>query len=97
MTSDRSGPPDAPTEAYVWIWLPGATRPVVAGRIARGDGVYFFNYGRSYLARADALPIYLPELPLQRGAIAPAPRLEIASCLRDGAPDAWGRRVIINR
>ena len=97
MTSDRRKAADAPAEAYVWIWLPGATRPVVAGRIAREEGVYFFNYGLSYLARADALPIYLPELPLQRGAIAPAPSLEIASCLRDGAPDAWGRRVIINR
>ncbi len=97
MTSDQREPAEAPAEAYVWIWLPDATRPVVAGRIAREEGVYFFNYGRSYLARKDALPIYLPELSLQRGAIAPAPRLEIASCLRDGAPDAWGRRVIINR
>jgi len=97
MTSDRRKPSAPPTEAYVWIWLPGATRPVVAGRIAREEGLYFFNYGRSYLARADAFPICLPELPLRRGAIAPAPRLEIASCLRDGAPDAWGRRVIINQ
>lgn len=97
MTSDQREPAETPAEAYVWIWLPDATRPVVAGRIAREEGVYFFNYGRSYLARANALPIYLPELPLQRGAIAPAPRLEIAGCLRDGAPDAWGRRVIINQ
>ncbi len=24
---------EQPTEAYVWIWLPGATEPVVAGRL----------------------------------------------------------------
>ncbi len=93
MTSDQP----APTEAFVWIWLPGATKPVVAGRIAREGGTYFFNYGRSYLARKDALPIYVPELPLRSGAIAPQPPLDLANCLRDGAPDAWGRRVIINQ
>lgn len=27
----------------------------------------------------------------------PGPRLAMAGCMRDGAPDAWGRRVIINR
>ncbi|ODT74416.1 MAG: phosphatidylinositol kinase [Pelagibacterium sp. SCN 64-44] len=59
--------------------------------------MYSFNYGRSYLERRDALPIYLPELPLRRGAIPPGPSLTIAGCLRDGAPDAWGRRVILNR
>ncbi|WEK41467.1 MAG: HipA domain-containing protein [Candidatus Brevundimonas colombiensis] len=84
-------------EAYVWIWLPGAVKPVVAGRIAPEGSLYVFNYGRSYLKRADAVPIYLPELPLGRGAMTPTPPLDMASCLRDGAPDAWGRRVIINR
>lgn len=84
-------------EAYVWIWLPGATEPVVAGRIARDGERLIFNYGQSYLAREDAIAIYEPELPLGRGAITPQSGLSIASCLRDGAPDAWGRRVILNR
>jgi serine/threonine-protein kinase HipA len=52
----------APTEAYVWVWLPGRETPVVAGRLERVDEVVFFNYGQSYLARADAVPLYLPEL-----------------------------------
>ena len=105
MTSDRaagaqhasavSAPPA--TDAFVWIWLPHATAPVVAGRIELENNLYTFNYGRSYLARADAIPIHAPELPLQAGRIMPEPPLEIAGCLRDGAPDAWGRRVIINR
>lgn len=84
-------------EAYVWVWLPGSTLPVVAGRIARDGEIYVFNYGRSYLTLKDAIPLYLPELPLRSGAHTPAPGLTMAGCLRDAAPDAWGRRVILNR
>jgi len=94
MSSERAGQPG---EAFVWIWLPDAVEPVVAGRVARDGAFYSFNYGQSYLARRDAMAIYLPELPLGRGAIMPTPPMAIAGCLRDGAPDAWGRRVIINR
>jgi serine/threonine-protein kinase HipA len=83
-------------EAYVWIWLPGATQPVVAGRISRHGERLSFNYGQSYLDRPEAIPIFEPELPLQRGLISPAAGLSMAGCLRDGTPDAWGRRVILN-
>lgn len=86
-----------PTTAFVWIWLPASTAPVVAGRIDLDSGIHTFTYGRSYRARRDAMPIYLPELPLERGIIAPQAPLTMANCLRDGSPDAWGRRVIINR
>ena len=96
MISDQPDP-NAPGEAYVWIWLPGATAPVVAGRIARGSGRLIFNYGQSYLDRNDRIPIYEPELPLRAGSIAPEAGLSMAGCLRDAAPDAWGRRVILNR
>ena len=84
-------------EAYVWIWLPGAIEPVVAGLITREGQRHIFNYGRSYLERQSAIAIYDSELPLRRGAIPPLNDLTLAGCLRDGAPDAWGRRVIINR
>lgn len=84
-------------EAYVWVWLPGATEPVVAGRLARDGENLIFNYGRSYLELDGAIPLYLPELPLRPGALPPEPGLTMAGCLRDGAPDAWGRRVILNR
>ncbi len=84
-------------EAYVWVWLPGATEPVVAGRLARDGENLIFNYGRSYLELEGATPLYLPELPLRSGAIPPEAGLSMAGCLRDGAPDAWGRRVILNR
>jgi len=93
MTSDRRY-----EEAFVWIWLPGATDPVVAGRLSRmGDGRLTFNYGQSYLNRDNAIAIYEPELPLKAGAIALHDTMQMPSCLRDGSPDAWGRRVIINR
>lgn len=92
-------------EAFVWIWLPGETKPVVAGRlevdVSRGQGNVVFNYGKSYLERVSAgepvMPIYEPELPLRAG-ILPLPEgLTMPGCIRDAAPDAWGRRVIINK
>ncbi|NBD95014.1 MAG: type II toxin-antitoxin system HipA family toxin [Gammaproteobacteria bacterium] len=93
MTSERK----TPDSAFVWVWLPGETEPVVAGRISMDGSRYIFNYGASYLERENAIPLYEPELPLRRGRIDPLPNMEMASCLRDGSPDAWGRRIIINR
>jgi serine/threonine-protein kinase HipA len=84
-------------EAYVWIWLPGQTDPVVAGLLSRADASLVFNYGQSYLARANAIPIYEPELPLRAGELPLLPGLSMPNAIRDASPDAWGRRVIINR
>ena len=84
-------------QAFVWIWLPGARAPVVAGRLQAQDGLITFTYGRSYRERGDAIAVYLPELPLRAGALPPPAGLTLAGCIRDGAPDAWGRRVIVNR
>jgi serine/threonine-protein kinase HipA len=88
--------PSEPELAFVWIWLPGASEPVIAGRLDRGDaGIISFTYGQSYLARENAIPIYVPELPLQRGPIEPVAG-DIAGCIADAAPDSWGQRVILN-
>jgi len=84
-------------EAYVWIWLPGTIEPVVAGRVVKEGDQLLFNYGRSYLERSNAISIYEPELPLQAGRLPLLTGLSMPSCLRDAAPDAWGRRVIGNR
>jgi serine/threonine-protein kinase HipA len=84
-------------EAYVWNWLPGQTGPVVAGLLSANDGRLVFNYGRTYLQRKDAISLYEPELPLRSGILAPLAGLNMPSCIRDAAPDAWGRRVILNR
>ncbi|MGZ8362908.1 MAG: type II toxin-antitoxin system HipA family toxin [Caulobacteraceae bacterium] len=84
-------------EAFVWAWLPGATEPVVAGRLHAHAGLVTFNYGASYRDRAGAIPLYLPELPLESGELPLRPGLTMPGCIRDAAPDAWGRRVILNR
>lgn len=82
---------DAPANAYVWTWLNQRIDPVVAGVITRQERRHFFTYGRSYLAREDAVPL-APELPLQSGVI--EPQHNMAGALRDASPDSWGRRVI---
>ena len=84
-------------EAYVWIWLPNDTEPVVAGLLTEIGNLLVFNYGRSYLNRENAIAIYDPELPLKAGEIPLLPGLSMPSCIRDASPDAWGRRVLINR
>ena len=97
MTSNTSD-----NEAFVWIWLPEATEPVVAGKLEADDqGNVLFNYGNSYLERISASPpaisIYEPELPLKTGVLPLLDGLTMPGCIRDSAPDAWGRRVIINK
>jgi serine/threonine-protein kinase HipA len=86
-----------PTGAFVWAWLPGASDPVVAGRLEVSSEIVYFTYGRSYLERSDAIPLYLPELPLRQGRIRPPAGLTVAGCIRDSGPDAWGQRVILRR
>ena len=87
---------DQPPEAYVWIWLPHATEPVVAGRLEAAGEIVNFNYGQSYLRRDDAIAIYLPELPLRSGVIPPLADMALPGCIADAGPDAWGQRVIMH-
>ena len=88
-------------EAFVWIWLPEETEPVVAGRLEADNGNLLFNYGKSYLQRVHdskrAISIYEGELPLKAGILPLLDGLNMPGCIRDGAPDAWGRRAIINK
>ena len=44
-----------PRQSYAWTWLPGATEPVVAGRIDVEGPVHTLTYARSYRQRAEAL------------------------------------------
>ncbi len=84
-------------EAYVWIWLPGETTPVVAGKLTVQNKALVFNYGKSYLERENKISIYEPELPLRSGILDLSPDLDMPGSIRDGSPDAWGRRVLINK
>lgn len=99
MTRSTSEPPAGARDAFIWVWLPGHTAPVVAGRLhfQTHGRRYVFGYGRSYLERTDAISLYTPELPLRAGWQAPAANMSIASVLRDAGPDSWGQRVILER
>ncbi|MEA2274708.1 MAG: serine/threonine-protein kinase HipA [Solirubrobacteraceae bacterium] len=94
MTSEAPSPPQT---AYVWVWLPGADRPVVAGRVDQRADRLIFGYGTSYQRREDAISLYDAELPLRAGSIEPPAGFNVANCLLDAAPDSWGRRVITSR
>lgn len=98
MISSAARPPGQ-REAYAWLWLPGQAAPVVCGKVAAGEGgpeaPHHFLYGRSYLAREDALPLLPHDLPLRPGD--QPSRLGLHGVLRDASPDAWGRRVLIHR
>lgn len=94
MTSDMDG--GTPSVAFVWVWLPGSTEPVVGGRLDDQGSLITFEYGRTYRDRREAISLYQPELPLRAGPQAPELG-PLAGCIADAAPDAWGRRVIENR
>ena len=85
-------------EVFVWLWLPDETKPVVAGKITKVNKRVLFTYGQSYLDNPKAVPIYNKELPLQSGVQEKNFGTEaMPGCIRDAAPDAWGRRVILNK
>ncbi len=83
-------------EIYVWIWLPDATKPIVAGKMNRVDDRILFTYGKSYLENPKAISIYDKELPLINGSHErPVHKTPLHGCIRDASPDSWGRKVII--
>ena len=86
-----------PSKLFVWIWLADHTEPVVAGVLEPQGKLLTFNYGKSYLARPDAEPIFADELPLTPGRQQPQGQMLLAGAIRDSAPDSWGRRVILSR
>lgn len=85
--------------AYVWAWLPGSTEPVPVGVLARThpEADIEFHYGRAYLDRSDAVSLYSPVLPLEDAWFPATGDLGMPGPIRDASPDAWGRRVILNR
>jgi serine/threonine-protein kinase HipA len=90
---------DAAAECFVYITLSGATAPVTAGRFIQarersGLNVGRFVYGRSYLARPDAVAFDPVELKLTDRTYETAALGGVFGALRDASPDYWGRRVI---
>lgn len=83
---------------YVWVYLPDASTPVVAGRLdvsaTPAGNIGRFNYGQSYLSRADAVPIDPVALPLAKGSRTFTSLNGFPGAMMDACPDAWGKRVI---
>lgn len=84
------------SEAFVWIWLPDEAKPVLCGKLQDVAGELHFLYGKSYLERGNAIPLDIREMPLESGVFRPRAG-EMHSVIRDAAPDAWGRRVLLYR
>ncbi|HEX9781117.1 MAG TPA: HipA N-terminal domain-containing protein, partial [Opitutaceae bacterium] len=87
------------SETFVYIMLPGETAFVTAGRFVlaedrHGAPLGRFVYGRSYLARADAVALDPIELPLGERTYETLRLKGMFGALRDASPDYWGRRVI---
>lgn len=85
-----------PSDVYVWVWLPGKTDPVVAGVLQGSGEDLHFSYADSYLNRSDAVSLS-PTLPLSNQWFTEVEDMRMPSALRDAAPDAWGRRVILDK
>jgi serine/threonine-protein kinase HipA len=89
----------SPAECYVYVTLPGETDAVVAGRFEltkdrSGNALGRFVYGKSYLARGNAVAIDPVELKLSDETYETARLNGVFGALRDSGPDYWGRRVI---
>lgn len=91
MTSERT--------CFVYIVLPDSTEFVTAGRFRisqtrGGVPIGEFVYGKSYLARADAVELDPIELRLAQVKYETVRMNGIFGAIRDAMPDFWGRRVI---
>ncbi len=87
------------SECFVYITLPAHVSAVTAGKLVverdrRGDPNGRFVYGRSYLARKDAVEIDPVELKLTGGTFETTRLHGLFGALRDAGPDAWGRRIV---
>ena len=80
--------------AFVWVWLPHQSMPVVAGQLQQKNNGYVFIYGKSYRERSNAIALSPFELPLSDIPFEPRDMKIMPSCLRDALPDAWGRRLM---
>ena len=90
---------DNAQECFVYITLPGETEFVTAGRLVltpdrQGVPTGRFVYGRSYLARDNAVAIDPLELKLGGSTYRKTALKGVFGALRDAGPDYWGRRVI---
>ena len=87
------------TECFVYMTLPGQTEAVTAGRFVLSKSrdetpLGKLVYGKSYLARSDAVEIDPVELKLSNETYETTRLRGLFGALRDAAPDSWGQRLI---
>ena len=86
-------------QVYIHIQLPETLQLVPAAllKVTRHeDGTYLgkFRYGDRYIERNDAVALDPFQLPLGNDTYEFTKLKGLPGAIRDGAPDAWGRRVI---
>lgn len=86
-------------ECFVYIGLPNETEMVTAGKFQHEMGASGikrgrFVYGKSYLARNNAVEIDPVDLQLSSKQYETVQLNGVFGALRDASPDYWGRRLI---
>ena len=83
---------------FIWNFLPGATKPIVAGRLdierTAAGTLGSFVYGRSYLALEESVPLDPVTLPLTPGSKEFTTPGGFPGVVLDACPDRWGIKVI---
>jgi serine/threonine-protein kinase HipA len=83
---------------FIWVYLPDATNPVVAGRLdvsqTVAGSVGSFVYGKSYLDRQNAIPLDPVTLPLNSKEYTFTTLKGFPGVVLDACPDRWGKLVI---
>jgi len=89
----------AVTDLIVFCYLSGEIEAVPAGRFTHDSatGIGFFQYGRRYLERPNALPLDYAALPLGVTPLPVAINGGLYGAFRDSSPDYWGRLVMASR
>ncbi len=85
-------------ECFVYIVLPGETEFVTAGRFTlysnNGESNGKFIYGKTYLARSNAVELDPLHLKLDERVFETPYLKGFFGAIRDSMPDFWGRQVI---
>ena len=80
----------------VFVYLPGETVAVPAGIFSHSEkpDIGFFNYGKKFINRKNAMPLDPIALPLGQQPKEVTTNGGMYGTFRDAAPDYWGRLVI---
>lgn len=79
----------------VWVWLPGATDPVLAGQFSHASGRGRFVYDAAYVAAKH--PPLAPDMAVKSAPIPISDGCGIFPVFQDAGPDAWGLHLLERR